>query len=119
MGAEPGFSPDAWPGKRQLSNANRAGANIRFVLNDVVDFLSNEQQIKIREYGSMLNPLSLFYMFSSIIAPSMGIIFLTIISTLVDLNISEWMFVLILLLLGVLQIMFIGLIKSRRPVVAL
>ncbi len=103
----------------QLSNANKAGANIGFVLKDVVEFLSNEQRIAIRNYGSQLNPLALFYMLMCIIAPTMGLIFLTIISTLADVPVNEITLSVILILMVVVQIIFIGLIKSRRPTVAL
>lgn len=102
----------------QLANANKAGANIGFVLKEVVEFLSDEQRIMIRNYGSQLNPLALFYMLTCVIAPTMGLIFLTIATTVVDIPINEMTFGLILIVLVVIQIMFIGLIKSRRPTVA-
>ncbi len=103
----------------QLANANKSGANIGTVLKDVVEFLSSEQMIMIRNYGSQLNPLALFYMLTTIIAPTMGLIFLAIASSLADLQVGEAVFGVILVVLVVIQITFIGLIKSRRPVVAL
>jgi pilus assembly protein TadC len=103
----------------QLANANRAGANMGFVLKDIVEYLSSEQRIMIRNYGSQLNPLALFYMFTCIIAPTMGIIFLAIIVTIAGTPINDFVFITILVLLAIAQIVFIGLIKSRRPTVAL
>lgn len=103
----------------QLANANKAGANIGYVLRDVVEFLSNDQRIMIREYGSQLNPLALFYMFTCVIAPTMGLIFLAITTIISSIPVNEAMFIAILMFLGVFQMMFIGLIKSRRPVVAI
>jgi pilus assembly protein TadC len=102
----------------QLANANKAGANIGFVLRDIVEYLSNEQRIMIREYGSQLNTLSLFYMFVCIIGPTMSVIFLAIASTLVETEVNEYLLGLILVVLTMMQIMFIGFIKSRRPSVA-
>jgi flagellar protein FlaJ len=103
----------------QLANANRSGANMNYVLKDMVEFLSNEQRIAIRNYGSQLNPLALFYLFTCIIAPTMGIIFISITVTISNANISDTFFWAILVLLAVVQMVFIGLIKSRRPVVAI
>lgn len=103
----------------QLANANRSGANMNYVLKDTVEFLSNEQRIAIRNYGSQLNPLALFYLFTCIIAPTMGIIFLSITITISNANISDTFFWAIFVVLAVVQMIFIGLIKSRRPVVAL
>ncbi len=103
----------------QLSNAHLSGANMGTVLKDMVGFLSDEQRIMIRNYGSQLNPLSLFYMLTCIIAPTMGVIFLMISSTFVDVPVNEMTFGTIILFLVIMQMMFIGLIKSRRPTVAL
>jgi len=103
----------------QLANANKAGTDVGAVLKDIVEFLSEEQRIQIRNYGSQLNPLALFYMFMCIIAPTMGLIFLMIGSTFVDIPINEFTFIAILIALVVMQIVFIGLIKSRRPKVAI
>jgi len=103
----------------QLANANKSGANMGFVLKQVVEFLSDEQRILVKEYGSQLNPLALFYMLVCIVAPTMGLIFIAIASTIANLPVSEALFGAILVLLVVAQIMFIGLIKSRRPTVAL
>jgi len=103
----------------QLSNANRAGADIGDVLRNLVEYLSAEQRIMIQDYGSQLNPLALFYMIMCVIAPTMGLIFLMIVSTFVEINITELTFVVILLGLIVIQLTFMGLIKSRRPRVAI
>jgi len=103
----------------QLSNATRAGANVSLTLRELVSALANEQQIGIRKYGSQLNTLAMFYIFACIVAPALFIIFLTIAATLIDLPVGEPLFALMLVAIAGVQIMFIGLIKSRRPVVAL
>ena len=103
----------------QLANANKAGANMGFVLRDIVEFLSNEQRILIRDYGSQLNPLAMFYMLICIIAPTMGVIFLAIFASIAAVPVNELTFLAILVLLAAAQIVFIGLIKSRRPMVAM
>lgn len=103
----------------QLANSNKAGTDVGDVLKNIVEFLSNEQRIMIRDYGSQLNPLALFYMFTCILAPTMGLIFIMIMSTFVEIPVTEVTFGIILIFLVVVQIMFIGLIKSRRPKVAL
>lgn len=103
----------------QLSNSQKAGSDVGTSLQIVVDFLSNEQRIMIRNYGSQLNPLALFYMLMCIIAPSMGLVFMMIASTLVEIPVNESTFMAILAGLLVMQIMFIGIIKSRRPKVAI
>jgi pilus assembly protein TadC len=102
----------------QLANANKAGANIGYVLRQMMSYLSDEQRIRIRDYGSQLSPLAIFYMLVCIIAPTMGVIFLVIISTLANIGITSVLLGVGLMLMLVCQIVFIGLIKSKRPVVA-
>jgi len=103
----------------QLANANKSGSNVGTVLKTIVEFLSDEQRIAIRNYGSQLNPLSLFYMLMCIIAPTMGLVLLIVASTFVDVPINEFVLGGIAVVLFIAQVMFIGLIKSRRPKVAL
>jgi flagellar protein FlaJ len=101
----------------QLANAMRAGADIGNALNALVDNLADEQRIEINKYGSQLNPLALMYMMTTIIMPSLGITFLFIITTLTNFSITKTLFYMVLFALTVLQFMFVGLIKSRRPAI--
>ncbi|MDD5022946.1 MAG: type II secretion system F family protein [Candidatus ainarchaeum sp.] len=103
----------------QLANTNKSGSEIGPVLKSMVEFLSDEQRIVIQAYGSQLNPLALFYMLMCIIAPTMGLILMMIASTFIELPVNDFTFPVILLILVIFQIMFIGMIKSRRPTVAL
>lgn len=103
----------------QMANSHKAGTDIGTSLSHIVKFLSDEERIMIRDYGSQLNPLSLFYMLMCIIMPAMGLIFLMIASTLVEIPINESTFTVLVIALVIMQFMFIGLIKSRRPKVVL
>ncbi len=103
----------------QLANANKSGANIDTVLRNMVDFLIKEQEIAMRNYGAQLNPLAMFYMMSCIIAPTMGLILIAIISSLVDINVTPAFFIGILAIIIVVQFMFLGMLKSKRPSVAI
>ena len=101
----------------QLSNANKVGANIGLTLKNIIEFLAAEQQITAKNYGSQLNPAALFYMIACIIAPTMSLVFLAISSTLVNLAVNEVTLIVILGAMVLLQVTFIGFIKSRRPTV--
>jgi len=103
----------------QLANANKAGIEIKKVLADMQEFITNEQSVLIRDYGAQLNPLALFYMISTIIAPTMGLIFIMVASSLVAIPVNENTLMAILICIVVIQFIFMGLIQSRRPKVAL
>jgi len=104
----------------QLANANKTGARVGNVLRETVEFLAADQLISIRSYGAQLSTLALFYMLGCIIAPTMGIVVLAIGANLLpNLPVNEMTFALILALLIMVQAFFVGLIKSRRPMVSL
>lgn len=101
----------------QIVNGMKSGSDISSVLKQTIDSLSEEQITKIQRYGSQLNPLAMFYMLIAVILPSLGITFLIVISSFISL--SEVMTKIIFwALYGIVvffQVMFLGVIKSRRP----
>ena len=103
----------------QLANSNRAGVPVNEALSELLDYLSEEQIIALKSYGAQLSPLALMYLLTTIVGPTLGLIFLMVVSTLVAIPVNEVVLGLLLFFLAIFQIFFIGLIRSRRPVVAL
>jgi len=101
----------------QLSNGMRAGSDIGIVIKEEIKVLSDEQAIQIQNYGSKLNPLIMFYMLIAVILPSLGITFLIIVSSILGVTggIIQLIFFIIFGFVIFMQIMFLGLIKSKRP----
>lgn len=99
----------------QLVNSMRAGGNIGNTLNMMAQNLSEEQRVKIRKYGSQLNPLALMYLMFSVILPTLGISFLIIFSSVSGFQLPRTVFYLISTILLVFQFSFIGIVKNRRP----
>lgn len=103
----------------QLSNASRTGVPINEILKELVTYLSDEQRIALKNYGSELNPLALMYMLTTIVGPTLGLICLMIVSTFTEIPINQAIFAVILIVVVAIQVVFLGLIKSRRPKIAL
>jgi len=101
----------------QIANGMKAGADISIVLSEVIDSLSEEQLVQIQTYGSRLNPLAMFYMLLGVILPALGITFVIIISSFAGLTeqSAKGLFIGLFVFAVFAQIMFLGLIKSRRP----
>jgi len=101
----------------QLSNGMRAGSDMAIVIKDSLKSLNEEQLIQIQNYGNKLNPLIVFYMLISVIIPALSITFLTIISSMINLQKDISIIVFMGLFAGVvfIQIMFLGVIRSQRP----
>jgi pilus assembly protein TadC len=101
----------------QISNGLRAGSDISIVIEDSIRSLNEEQIIQIQNYGNKLNPLIMFYMLITVILPSLAITFLTLIASMVNLPqmITVLMFMSMFVFVVIIQIMFLGVIKSVRP----
>ncbi len=101
----------------QLVNGMKEGSDIGLVLREIITSLTSEQTIQIQNYGARLNPLAMFYMLFVVVAPSLGITFITILSSFIGLGELATKFVLwgIYAMVMFFQLMFIGLIKLRRP----
>lgn len=99
----------------QIANGMKAGSDIGNVLKEIINNLSQKQVVAIRKYGSQLNPLTLVYMMIAVILPALGITFLFIFSAFSPISVTEMTFWIILVSLAILQFMYIGIIKSRRP----
>ena len=101
----------------QISNGMRAGSDMMVVIKDNLHSLNEEQMIQIQEYGNKLNPLIMFYMLISVIAPALSVTFMTILSSMISLpkNMTMMAFFGLFILVMLIQIMFLGIIKSKRP----
>ncbi len=101
----------------QISSGMKSGADMSIVIKESIDSLNEEQLIQIQNYGNKLNPLIVFYMLIAVIVPALSITFLTIISSLVNLEkgTTTLMFIALFVFVVLVQIMFLGIMKSRRP----
>lgn len=101
----------------QISNGMKSGSDMGMVIKDSIKALSEEQLIQIQNYGNKLNPLIVFYMLISVIIPALSITFLTIISSMINLpkTPTYLLFVGLFVFVILVQIMFLGMIRSKRP----
>lgn len=101
----------------QLVNGMKSGADMSGIVGDIINSLSEEQVLQIQRYGSQLSPLAMFYMLMVVIVPSLGMTFLIVLVSFVSL--SEFATKLVFwCLYGIViffQMMFMGIIKSKRP----
>ncbi|MBI2124536.1 hypothetical protein HYT92_01980 [Candidatus Pacearchaeota archaeon] len=82
-----------------------------------IDTLEKEQAVQIQNYGNTLNPLVMFYMLLTIIMPALALTFFTIISSMLSLSsfVVKMLFIAIFIFVVLFQIMFLGMIRTRRP----
>jgi len=101
----------------QLTNGIEGGSEMNIIIKESIKNLNEEQMIEMQKYSSSLNPVIVFYMLVGVIIPALSITFLIIVSSMINLDkITIRLLFFGLFFLDIFfQIMFIGLIKSRRP----
>ncbi|MFH1473948.1 MAG: type II secretion system F family protein [Candidatus Aenigmatarchaeota archaeon] len=99
----------------QLTNSMKVGGDIACVLESCVRSLTQDQMIAIRKYGQELGPYTLMYMLVAVIMPSLGITFMIILSSFSGIVIPEMVFPLIIVVLSIFQYFYMGIIKTKRP----
>jgi len=101
----------------QISNGLNAGSDMGAIIKDNIKTLNEEQMIQIQNYGNKLNPLVMMYMLISVIVPALSVSFMTVVASMIGLeeNLTKGMFVGLFVMVILFQIMFLGLIKSKRP----
>ena len=104
----------------QASVSIRAGADVVDALQSIINELESEREIELKAYGQRLNALAMFYMLFGVIMPSMGIAVITILTTFIAL-ITVTPQLLYAGLAGILmmQVIFLQMIRSSRPVFAM
>jgi hypothetical protein len=99
----------------QIANSAKAGYATADILTDLMAYLTTDQTSKLKKFGSELNILSIFYLSMCIILPTFGLIFIIIMSSfsLIVPNVQTLSF--ILFFVALFNLIFLGMIKSRRP----
>ena len=99
----------------QIVNGLKTGTDISDILADIVESMTNEEEVQIRTYGGSLRVLSLVYMLLGVIIPALGITFMIVISSFPQIQITEITYWTLLIFLVIGQISYLGLMKSKRP----
>ncbi len=101
----------------QISNGLNAGSDMSLVIKENIKMLNEEQLIQIQNYGNQLNPLVMMYMLISVIVPALSVSFITVIASMMGIeeNLTMGIFFGLFVFVVFFQIIFLGLIKSRKP----
>jgi hypothetical protein len=102
----------------QIANSVSSGADVGNSLESVLDQISKEQVIALREYSQKLTPIVMFYMVFGIIVPSLGIVLATVVFSAISggkFGFSSGLLVIAFFLIAVIQFLFLGIMESSRP----
>lgn len=99
----------------QMANSARSGYATSEILSDLLEYLIQDQMTRLKKFGSELNILSVFYLSMCIILPTFGLIFIIIMSSFSLIMPNVHTLSMIIFLVAVFNLVFLGMIKSRRP----
>ncbi len=100
----------------QISNALGSGADVGDSLEGVLEQISKEQMISLKEYSQKLTPIVMFYMVFGIIVPTLGVVLMTVIfSAMGGKALPPWILGIVFLVILLIQVLFLGFIESSRP----
>jgi len=100
----------------QIVNALKTGSNVGVSLKMISKEIRDEKENAITSYTQELSLWSLIYMIFAIILPSMGVTLILILSSFLGgAVITEMVFWIILIAVTIFQVIFISIIKSKRP----
>jgi len=101
----------------QIISGMKEGSTINEVIDNVLKNLTKEQIIQIEKYGSELKPFAMFYMMGSVIMPALAVTFLLVITSFIEIEplLIKTIFWGLLGFVVFTQVIFSGMIKSKRP----
>lgn len=99
----------------QLLTSLRSGSSLQGALLSVVDMMTNQQRIAIKNYAQELNFWILMYLLFAAALPTLGITFLVILSTMGGAPVGPEQIALIAAFAVIIQIILIGLVQTRIP----
>lgn len=99
----------------QIVNSLKTGSDVTSSLTTVIDQIQKEQVIAVKQYGRKLTPLAMFYMIIAIIAPTLGITMLVVLSSFIAIELDLAILLTIAGVLGFIQFLFLALLRSARP----
>ncbi len=103
-----------------IRNSLRTGASIEKNLNDTLIDLTKEKIVEIEQYEKRLAPVSMFYMIFGTIIPTILVVALIVVFSVIGIDITFFPFLFMLLIAIILmQLFFFHVFQNIRPLVKL
>ncbi|MDD5171677.1 MAG: type II secretion system F family protein [Candidatus ainarchaeum sp.] len=99
----------------QIANAVSSGADVGSSMENVLDQISKEQLISLKEYSQKLTPVVMFYMVFGIIIPTLGVVLTTVILSAIGGGFPPIILPIVFVIVALIQFLFLGFIESSRP----
>jgi pilus assembly protein TadC len=103
----------------QLANSLSSGADVGNAMEIVLEQISKEQMIALKEYSQKLTPIVMFFMVFGIIIPSLGVVLATVVFSAMSggktTGFGPNALIPVFFMIAIIQFLFLGMIESSRP----
>lgn len=99
----------------QMLNTRKAGGSMVGSLETLIDDLEAKKHSKIKDYAEDLNIMALMYMMFAVVAPSIGLTLLVVVSSFSGIGVTPGLITAFLGVSFALQWALVGFIKAKRP----
>jgi len=103
----------------QIANSLSSGSDVGNSLEAVLEQISKEQVVQLKEYSQKLTPTVMFYMLLGIIVPSIGVVlasaFVSVFTAGKTTGYGSATLIPVFLIIVIIQFLFLGIIESTRP----
>ncbi|NOZ80935.1 MAG: type II secretion system F family protein [DPANN group archaeon] len=103
----------------ELVTSLKTGADVVPSLKEVLAQITKEQLIEIKTYGKRLNAVMMMYLIFATVIPSLGMTMFTVIAGFISIQVTPVLIILAISFLVIIQLSFIMIFKSIRPMVNL
>lgn len=103
----------------QIANSLASGSDVGSSLEAVLEQVSKEQVIQLKEYSQKLTPTVMFYMLFGIVVPSIGVVLALVFVSMFTAgkmnNYGSLTLIPVFFIITIIQFIFLGIVESTRP----
>lgn len=103
----------------ELFTSLKTGADVVPSLKEVLTQITKEQLLEIKTYGKKLNAVMMLYLILATVVPSLGMTMFTVIAGFLSIEFTPALVFISIFMLVVVQLSFMAIFKSIRPMVNL
>lgn len=103
----------------ELITSLKTGVDVAVPLRGILQQITKEQMLEIKEYSKKLNAFMLLYLVVGAVLPSLGMTMVLVFAGFLGMDFGSSFIFIVLFILAVLQFMFLSMFRSIRPTVNL
>jgi len=101
----------------ELVTSLKTGADVTGSLKDILHLITQNQELEIKDYGKKLNGYVTLYLIVAGVIPSLGMTMFSVFAAMISLQITPRLIMILIFFFVLVQLFFLSLFRSIRPMV--